>query len=233
MAATKTEPVVMNVRQKLARARLLFLQRNIGKSGKNIKLEFKYFELSDIVPSAIEIFAELGLTTSFIVDGDKVIFTVYNTDNLEEAGLDFVLPYREVDIITNREGKAVTNPIQALGASITYLRRYLWMLVLDIAEHDEIDEKEALPLDTKTRSTAPATQEQRTEAKKELTSAPDASEDQIQKLKGICKELLTKDATQEDFINQIAMKTEGFTVIDADKCEALIAKLTEVLKQYT
>ena len=51
----------MNVRQKLAKARLYFLNKKVTKSGKNMNLEFKYFELEDIVPSAIRIFAELGL----------------------------------------------------------------------------------------------------------------------------------------------------------------------------
>ncbi len=41
----------MNVRQKLAKARLYFLNQKVQKSGKNMHLEFKYFfELEDIVP---------------------------------------------------------------------------------------------------------------------------------------------------------------------------------------
>lgn len=43
----------MNVRQKLAKARLQFLNQKVKKSGKNMHLEFKYFELEDIVPPAI------------------------------------------------------------------------------------------------------------------------------------------------------------------------------------
>ena len=53
----------MNVRQKLAKARLQFLNQKVKKSGKNMHLEFKYFELEDIVPPAIRIFARVGLTT--------------------------------------------------------------------------------------------------------------------------------------------------------------------------
>ena len=53
----------MNVRQKLAKARLYFLNQKVKKSGKNMHLEFKYFELEDIVPPAIRIFARVGLTT--------------------------------------------------------------------------------------------------------------------------------------------------------------------------
>ena len=35
----------MNVRQKLTKARLYFLNQKVKKSGKNMHLEFKYFEL--------------------------------------------------------------------------------------------------------------------------------------------------------------------------------------------
>ena len=51
----------MTVMQKLAKARLYFLNQKIGKSGKNVLLEFKYFELEDIVPTAIRIFDRVGL----------------------------------------------------------------------------------------------------------------------------------------------------------------------------
>ena len=236
MATTKAAG---NVLQKLAQARLLFLKENVQKSGKNIKLEFKYFELSDIIPSAIQIFAEVGLVTNTVFDGEKAVMTVYNTDNLEERGLEFIAPYREVGQILNREGKEVTNPMQALGSSITYLRRYLWMMVLDIVEHDDIDENNALPTEKPKESHKPATPEQRKEIKEQLTAPKaeetnsNASEEQINKLKAACKALLNKDGDQEEFINQIAMMTDGFTVIDSTKCDELVAKLEEVMQQYS
>ena len=43
---TKTE----NVYQKLIKARELFLNADVQKTGKNMHLSFKYFELDDIVP---------------------------------------------------------------------------------------------------------------------------------------------------------------------------------------
>ena len=131
----------MNVRQKLAKARLYFLNQKVQKSGKNMHLEFKYFELEDIVPPALRIFARVGLTTSIQFTNEMAMMNVYNVDNLEEAPLVFVVPYREVKPIISNQGKEVTNPMQALGSSITYLRRYLWMTVLDITEPDDIDAK--------------------------------------------------------------------------------------------
>lgn len=236
-----TQTKMTNVRQKLAQARLAFLNENVKKSGKNMSLEFKYFELEDIVPSAIKIFADLGLVTTTNFDGEKAVMTVYNTDSMDEPGIEFSAPYREVGQIISNKGKEVTNPMQALGSSITYLRRYLYMMALDIVEHDDIDatlgvqteddeEEQTAPVN---KQKAPATAAERKAAKEELTSEDGAaSEEQLAELKAYCKELLEKDESQEDFIQQIAMKTDGFTTITASACKALNENLAEILAQY-
>lgn len=51
----------LNIYQKLQKARLLFQQRNVRKSGHNTFSKYDYFELADIVPHKTEIFQELGL----------------------------------------------------------------------------------------------------------------------------------------------------------------------------
>lgn len=239
----------MNVRQKLAKARLYFLNQKVKKSGKNMSLEFKYFELEDIVPPAIRIFARVGLTTSTVFDGETATMTVYNTDNPIEEGISFTAPYREVEQIVSNKGNTVTNKMQALGSSITYLRRYLWMMALDITEPDDVDanlgntpaedtdnefaEEAAAAPAPKKQKKAPATVTEREEAKKELTQADGAaSDEQITSLKTLCKDLMEKDETQEDFVQQIAMKTDGFTNITASACTALCQNLEEMLTQY-
>ena len=55
---------------------------------------------------------------------------------------------------------------------------------------------------------------------------------QIAALKKVCKELLEKDETQEDFVQQIAMKTQGFTVVTRSACEQLIKNLGEMIDSY-
>lgn len=242
----------MNVRQKLAKARLYFLNQKVTKSGKNMHLEFKYFELEDIVPPAIRIFARVGLTTNVEFTDTAAVMNVFNTDNSDEAPIPFTVPYREVKPIISNQGKEVTNPMQALGSSITYLRRYLWMAVLDITEPDDVDAN--LGSDDSTEDTnefaeeaaaaapakkekkgkkAPATVAEREEAKKELTSADGAaSEEQVADLKELCKELMDKDEDQEEFVQQIAMKTDGFTNITASACTALCDNLKEIISQY-
>lgn len=234
----------MNVRQKLAKARLYFLNQKVKKTGKNFNLEFKYFELEDIVPPALRIFARVGLVSNTVFDGEKATMTIMNTDDPAEEGIQFVAPYREVGQIISNKGKEVTNPMQALGSSITYLRRYLWMMALDITEPDDIDatlgsdgdgedEDGFTPASAKSTPKAPATPQERAAAKEELTSNDGAaSEEQIAELKQFCKELLDKDEFQEDFVQQIAMKTDGFTNITASACTELVKNLKEIVEQY-
>ena len=239
--ATKTPaPAVdystMNALAKLQLARLKFLQAGVKKTGKNM-----YFELQDIVPTAESIFAEVGLLMVPTVGKDFATAKVYNCDDREEEPVVFEVPFTQIAPIISNTGKVVTNEMQALGSSITYIRRYLWQLVLDIIEADSIDnisggddgQEAPTPLPKKTRK-APVTQEQRQEIKSELTSAPEnaASEEQISNLKTSLKKLMELDPEQESFVQSVAVKTEGFTKITADVCDQLIAGVNEMLTAY-
>lgn len=82
----------MNVFQKLQLARVRFLEAGVDKSGKHMKLEYKYFELADIVPKAEQIFLEIGLMMVPSMYGDKATARVYNVSDPEDH-IDFVAPY--------------------------------------------------------------------------------------------------------------------------------------------
>ena len=232
-----TDYSAMTVGQKLAKARALFLKSGISKSGKNMKLEFKYFELEDILKYAIPIFDRIGLINDMVITQEFATAKVYNADNMSAEPITFSIPFAQMDQIISKAGNMVTNSIQALGGSVTYLRRYLWMLILEVIEPDEIDsnissEAEELPV-KKPETKAPATPEKRAEAKKELTSSDgQASEDQILTLKKLCKALIAADENQEDFVNQIALKTDGFVNISSRICNELSSNIQEMIDSY-
>lgn len=80
---------------------------------------------------------------------------------------------------------------------------------------------------------APATPAERKEAKETLTDTEGQADDlQIAALKNACKELMEKDPDQEDFVQQIAMKTNGFTQVTRSQCEQLIKNLGEMIAAY-
>ena len=141
MATTtkKTEETTnLNVYQKLIGAREQSLNSDIQKTGKNMHLPFKYFELDDIVPTATRIFTEIGLIGIVNFTTDTATMNIINTDNPEEV-IPFVAPFNQIEPIISNTGAKATNEMQALGSSITYMRRYLYMIALDICESDSID----------------------------------------------------------------------------------------------
>jgi len=119
----------MTVYKKLQEARFRLVNTTIQKSGKNKFAGFEYFELGDFIPAIQKIFNEVGLcgVVSFT---DVATLTIYDAD--DGTSIPFCTP------IVNAEN-AKGQPIQSLGATHTYLRRYLWLLALEIVEHDAID----------------------------------------------------------------------------------------------
>ncbi len=239
--ATSTTPKTLNVYQKLLRARALFLKSDVTKSGKNMQLAFKYFELDDIVPIATRIFEDIGLISLVSFEGEKAIMRILNTDNPEES-VSFTAPFAALEPIVSNTGKKATNEMQALGSSITYMRRYLYMIALDICEPDEIDNGLGIaPSPSPAVATAPvakpeakpttATPINLAPAEKPLTNADgNASEIQIKQLKEVLKKVLVVKPELEETIAKIAVETKSFTVISKADCESLTVWAGEVLK---
>ena len=229
--AKETKTANLNVYQKLLAARAKFLESDVQKTGKNMYLSFKYFELDDIVPTATRIFSEVGLIPIVNFTSDVATMTVVNTDNPEEV-IPFVAPFNQIAPIVSNAGKQATNEMQALGSSITYMRRYLYMIALDICESDSFDANVGKPVTApQSTPTPPATPEQRQDVKQELTAPEDnATALQIKGLKNVLKKLKDADPSKEEMIAQIAVQTQGFTVISKSDCETLITRITAMLE---
>ena len=229
MATTTTK--TNNVFQKLLTARTMFLNSNTQKSGKNMQLCFNYFELDDIVPIATKIFNEVGLISVVSFTENSAMMQIIDIDNPDHF-IPFTTPFTPLEPIVSNTGKKATNEMQALGSSITYMRRYLYMIALDICEPDEIDARynDAPPIPVTTPTVTPIAKT--TPAQKPLTNADgNASDIQIKQLKEVLKTLKDKDPSKEELIAKIAVETKGFTVISKADCEALTLKIGEMLKE--
>lgn len=131
----------MSVYKKLQKARMLLNVSSIKKSGKNKFAGYEYFELGDFIPTVNEIFDSVGLC-GVVSFGEQATLTVYDTDG--DGQITFSSPLVFAD---NAKGQA----IQSLGSTHTYFRRYLWLLALELTEHDSID---SLPQENKPRPIA-------------------------------------------------------------------------------
>lgn len=234
--ATQVDYSKLNVYQKLALARKMLLDEGISQSGKNMQLSYKYFELEDIVKPVTKIFLEIGLVSESNYSSEMAVMTIVNCDDPTQR-IAFTAPFNQITPIISNQGKQVTNDMQALGASITYMRRYLYQLALDLIVNDEVEPK----IDKNTNNVnapapvekkAPATPEKREEVKQELTASNDnANEMQIKGLKNTLKKLIAQDKEKyQPIATELAVKTNGFTTISKKDCEALVTKLNGKLE---
>ena len=121
----------MNLYEKLADARVKFQEKNIKKSGYNKFSNYYYYELNDILPAVNYICKELKLLTQFIVYEGIATLSVIDTEQ-EDSFIEFSLPYAGCQLKSMHE-------VQNLGASQTYLKRYLYQNAFEIAENDSVD----------------------------------------------------------------------------------------------
>ena len=229
----------MNLFQKLSLARKLFADEGVKKSGMNSKLEFMYYELTDIVPVATPIFERVGILPIVRLDKEIASMSLVNAENPEQV-IDFTIP------MAAWEGNRGVNPLQVMGATVTYYRRYLYMIALDICERDEIDSKEGIPDElpqTPVEPPAPApkppaTAEERAEVKKELT-APEGNADelQIKQLKKAMRTLKDKakktifEKPTEEWLAAVAVQTDGFKSLSKTYCAKFMEKVAEKMEE--
>jgi hypothetical protein len=115
---------------KLQKARMMLQAAPIKKSGHNKFAGYQYFELGDFLPTINEIFNELGLCSVISFDKELATLRVIDTDN--GGSITFTSPMADAHL----KG---CHPIQNMGATQTYSRRYLYVSALEIVEHDALD----------------------------------------------------------------------------------------------
>jgi hypothetical protein len=104
---------------------------NLKKSGKNKFAGFEYFELGDFLPKAHELMDAVGICGVFSIGPEFTSLTVFDVDPSGGA-IQFTSP---TVMAENAKGQ----PIQSLGSTHTYMRRYMWLIALELSEHDEVD----------------------------------------------------------------------------------------------
>ena len=212
-AETKTSEEIRssNVYAKLIEARKRFLEAGIKKTGVNRYAEYKYFTLDEIIPVKQEIFRDLGLADVISFGNEVATLTIFNVENPEET-IDFMSQLAA-------DESMIKNPIQKVGAIQTYVRRYLYLLALDIIESDGIEETtdkpdpeggEAPKTEPK-KSNRPKTDTERTKIKEDLIDqGGDATETQIKAIKNGLKKLRTKNAEKyEAYVTSIVKRLKS------------------------
>lgn len=134
-----------NIYGKLAAARKEFHSLKLTKTGKNKFAGYSYFELGDFLIPAMNCLNKEGLVplVSFSTTGARL--SVFSTDSDESFQIDS--PHADA----NLKG---CHPIQNLGAVETYQRRYLWVALMEIVEHDALDSTQPVEPTAKPKAAA-------------------------------------------------------------------------------
>lgn len=121
----------MNIYEKLLAARVKLHAEPLEKTGWNDFSKYHYFQLADFVTPLLGIFNELKLLSIVSFTKELAQLTIINIEAPDER-LVFTSPMGGAQL----KG---THEIQQIGAVETYQRRYLYVMALDIIEHDGID----------------------------------------------------------------------------------------------
>lgn len=121
----------MNVFEKLNKARVMFQEANVKKSGQNKYAGYTYFELNDILPICNKICNDV-----------KAVCVLNFTESV--ATLQFIDCEKTDDVITFTSPMSEAtlkgcHKVQNLGAVETYIKRYLYQNCFEIAENDALD----------------------------------------------------------------------------------------------
>jgi hypothetical protein len=120
----------MKIYKKLIDARNMLQTKELTKSGHNKFAGYKYFELSDFLPTVQAIFKEVGLVDVISFDSETASMKLYDVE--DGSFVLFESPMGSASLKGCHE-------VQNIGAVETYQRRYLYTTAMAIVESDALD----------------------------------------------------------------------------------------------
>lgn len=165
----ETQERKISLYEKLTQARIeLKNNTSLQKSGYNPNGRFKYYELQDFLPAVLDLMGKYKMLSNFSITDTEATLTILDAEGSEEVKFtspilqiptfeqlmqyelsdnpvmkNFEFKQLTKDIIAAMRKKTVflllTTAVQAAGAQITYMRRYLYMMAFEIVENDVFD----------------------------------------------------------------------------------------------
>ena len=128
----------MNIYGKTIALKNEIIKLGLKKSGKNDYSKYDYFELGDFLPDVIRLQGELGIDDTINITKEIASIRLTNVDDandFKESGI----PYEEAQMLAKGGAPSKVDNIQRLGATVSYLQRYLYKLVYNITEKDMVE----------------------------------------------------------------------------------------------
>lgn len=124
---------IMNIYMKHTKLCNELGKMNIKKSGKNKFIGYEYFELNDLLPYIRELLEKYELFMKITHHETKSVLQLINCEKPEET-IEFESP--RASLPSEKAGK---HPMQEVGTTETYVRRYLILSAFNVCETEEID----------------------------------------------------------------------------------------------
>lgn len=124
----------MSIYKKLATIQCNLLKKDIPKSGYNSHKRFHYYELEDLIPPIFEECMKQELTLIFTFVENAAILKLHDWNSKDEISVRITQP--ELVIPDKNPNNQL---IQACGANVTYMKRYLLVNTFLITEKEMID----------------------------------------------------------------------------------------------
>lgn len=121
----------MNIYAKLNAARTAFHSLQLKKTGRNTFAGYDYFELGDFLIPAMKVLSEQSLCAFVSFEKDTATMRIVDVEKPDDG-----------IVLTSPMGSAALkgcHEVQNIGAVETYQRRYLWVALMEIVEHDALD----------------------------------------------------------------------------------------------
>ena len=130
----------MNIYKKIATIKRELAELELQKSGENSFSNFKYFEKADFMPSLIMLNEKHGVDDTIELSRikDECVLTLTNVDDSNDFKR-VIIPYEEAQMLAKGGAPSKTDNIQRLGATISYLTRYLYLIGYNLTEGDMME----------------------------------------------------------------------------------------------
>lgn len=218
----------MSVYRKLQATRVELANSGIKKTGYNSFGNWHYYELGDFIPTVHKLFDMVGLC-GVVTFGETATLTIYDTEFTDQK-IEFSTP-----IVYAEAAKG--QPIQMLGSTHTYLRRYLWLLAMEIVSDDAIDSQEqkekAEPVKIAPKAVKPPAKIEGKEGPWQLkiNADPDANlQDWIYIVKQSASIMLSAAKSEKDLMDIFKVNRVIFDRLKADGLEDYTAVMADFTK---
>lgn len=120
----------MTIHKKIATFKKEFHTLKMEMSGLNKHSGFPFFQIQDFIKQATELLEKNGLVFKISFPENRCQGTCIDVETGERE--DYFCPVADANI-------PKATPVQNLGGVMTYVRRYMWSLFLDLVEYDGVD----------------------------------------------------------------------------------------------